>query len=100
MTRPQLATTRDWHLGEAVSHAFEASAASFLEQQTREQLAAAIDALPSRERTILSLYSYEDLTIGEIGEVLTMCDVDVILLLDKAFGRLQVLLAAMYCRPR
>ena len=101
MTRPRLATTRDCHLGEAVcnSVAYDALTTLVLQRQTREQLTMAIDALSPIERMVLSLYSYEELTTGEIGEVLSLCDADVILLLNSMFGHLHVLLGAVCCHP-
>ena len=38
-----------------------------LEGEVRERLAAAIDALPEKERLVLSLYYFEELTMKEIG---------------------------------
>ena len=40
------------------------------EQELRAQLIQAIDTLNDQERTVLSLYYYEDLTMREIGQVL------------------------------
>ena len=40
------------------------------EQELRSQLMKAIDELNEQERTVLSLYYYEDLTMREIGQVL------------------------------
>lgn len=40
------------------------------EQDLRQQLMNAIDSLNEQERTVLSLYYYEDLTMKEIGQVL------------------------------
>lgn len=39
----------------------------FAETEQREQLAAAIEALPEKERLVLTLYYYEELTMKEIG---------------------------------
>src|SRR5436853_7155851 len=39
-------------------------------QDLRTHLAKAIDQLPEREKVVLSLYYYEELTMQEIGEVL------------------------------
>ena len=43
---------------------------SINEQELRSQLMKAIDELNEQERTVLSLYYYEDLTMREIGQVL------------------------------
>lgn len=40
------------------------------EQELRSQLMKAIDELNEQERTVLSLYYYENLTMREIGQVL------------------------------
>ena len=40
------------------------------EQELHSQLMKAIDELNEQERTVLSLYYYEDLTMREIGQVL------------------------------
>jgi RNA polymerase sigma factor for flagellar operon FliA len=41
-----------------------------LEGELRERLGAAIEKLPERERMVLTLYYYEELTMREIGAVL------------------------------
>ena len=40
------------------------------EQELRRELAQAIDALSEQERTVLSLYYHEELTMKEIGQVI------------------------------
>ena len=40
------------------------------EQELRQELAKAIDGLNEQERTVLSLYYYENLTMREIGQVM------------------------------
>ena len=40
------------------------------EQELRQELAQAIDELGEQERTVLSLYYYEELTMKEIGQVM------------------------------
>ena len=40
------------------------------EQELRQELAKAIDELTDQERTVLSLYYYEELTMKEIGQVM------------------------------
>ena len=39
-------------------------------QETKQILAAAINRLPEREKVVLTLYYYEGLTLGQIGDVL------------------------------
>jgi RNA polymerase sigma factor for flagellar operon FliA len=41
-------------------------------EDLRRHLAEAIDQLPAREKTVLSLYYYEELTMHEIGQVLEL----------------------------
>jgi RNA polymerase sigma factor FliA len=43
-----------------------------LQSEIRYYLASAIDDLPDRERTIISLYYYEDFTMAEIGHCLNL----------------------------
>ena len=42
----------------------------FLRAENRERLVHAIDQLPAREREVLALYYFEELTMKEVGEVL------------------------------
>ena len=117
MTLPRLATVQaslpgsatptlkpeftEAHLGEVVAELFIPRASAFpsFSWKTREDLEEAIDRLPSRERTIITLYFYEELTMDEIGDVLGMRPVNVILLLDRAFGCLHDLLMVAYGLP-
>ena len=41
-------------------------------EDLKRHLAEAIDQLPTREKTVLSLYYYEELTMQEIGQVLEL----------------------------
>lgn len=45
-----------------------------LQGEMRERLAAAIEALPERERLVLTLYYYEELTMKEIAQVLELVE--------------------------
>lgn len=45
-----------------------------MEQDLREQLGNAIDALNERERTVISLYYYENLKLKEIAQVLSVSE--------------------------
>ncbi len=44
--------------------------ASLSRAQMRDMIAGAIDELPEKERLVVSLYYYEDLTMREIGEIM------------------------------
>lgn len=64
-------------------------AAQLEEQEFREQLARAIDALPEREKILLSLYYQEGLTLKEIGMVLKVSESRVCQLHTQAALRLR-----------
>ena len=59
----------------------------------RESLATAISKLPERERTVITLYYYEELTLREIGEVLGVTESRVSQLHTKAVLRLKARLS-------
>jgi RNA polymerase sigma factor for flagellar operon FliA len=58
-------------------------------QELRQHLKTAIEALPDRERQILSLYFEEELTLVEIGEVIGVCESRVSQLRSLAISRLR-----------
>ena len=57
--------------------------------EVREALAGAIGKLPDREKTVITLYYYEELTLREIGEVLGVTESRVSQLHTKAILRLK-----------
>jgi len=57
--------------------------------EMKSQLATAIDALPDREKIVIALYYYENLTLREIGEVLGVTESRVSQLHTKAVLRLK-----------
>jgi RNA polymerase sigma factor for flagellar operon FliA len=63
------------------------------ETETREILADAIARLPEREKLVVTLYYYEELTLREIGEVLGVTESRVSQLHTKAILRLKSRLA-------
>jgi RNA polymerase sigma factor for flagellar operon FliA len=63
------------------------------ETATREALGDAISRLPERERLVITLYYYEELTLREIGEVLGVTESRVSQLHTKAVLRLKARLA-------
>jgi RNA polymerase sigma factor FliA len=63
------------------------------ESETKELLADAISRLPEREKLVITLYHYEELTLREIGEVLGVTESRVSQLHTKAILRLQSRLA-------
>lgn len=66
--------------------------AALLSVQSRERLKHAIDALPEKERLVLSLYYYEELTMKEIGKVLSLTESRVCQLHSKAVLHLRSVL--------
>ena len=58
-------------------------------QQFREQLVAAINILPKREKLIVSLYYDEELNLREIGEVLDVSESRISQLLGQAHLRMR-----------
>lgn len=57
--------------------------------ETKEILADAIERLPDREKIVIALYYYENLTLREIGEVLSVTESRVSQLHTKAIIRLK-----------
>jgi len=71
-----------------------------LEQtEIKEALAEAISILPEREKLVVTLYYYEELTLREIGEVLGVTESRVSQLHTKAILRLKAHLAGVQREP-
>src|SRR3954470_22186110 len=68
------------------------------EMEMREALAEAISRLPEREKLVVTLYYYEELTLREIGEVLGLTESRVSQLHTKAILRLKARLAGSPAR--
>jgi RNA polymerase sigma factor FliA len=68
------------------------------ETETREALGDAISRLPEREKLVVTLYYYEELTLREIGEVLGVTESRVSQLHTKAILRLKARLAGAAAR--
>ena len=66
--------------------------------EVREALADAIGRLPEREKLVITLYYYEELTLREIGEVLSVTESRVSQLHTKAILRLKVRLQGSLAR--
>jgi len=58
-------------------------------EETRSQLARAIDNLPEKERLVVSLYYVEELTMKEIGGIIGVNESRVSQIHSKAMGRLR-----------
>jgi RNA polymerase sigma factor for flagellar operon FliA len=67
----------------------------YLRLELREKLAAALAQLPERDRQILSLYYFEELTMAEIGEVFGVGESRVCQLHSCAVKRLRDILRTM-----
>ncbi len=63
--------------------------------ELKEIIAKAIDALPEKERLMISLYYYEELTMKEIGEVLSITESRVSQIHSKAVFRLRAKLKSV-----
>lgn len=66
--------------------------ASLVNDDTRRALGAAIEALPEKERLVVTLYYYEELTMKEIGKVLSVTESRVSQLHSQAVIRLKAAL--------
>jgi RNA polymerase sigma factor for flagellar operon FliA len=66
--------------------------------ELKELIGEAIAALPEREKLVITLYYYEELTLREIGEVLGVTESRVSQLHTKAILRLKARLAAVSAR--
>jgi RNA polymerase sigma factor FliA len=66
---------------------------SFVESKDLvEKLAASVAALPERERMVVTLYHYEELTLREIGEILDLSEGRICQIFAQAVGRLRIAL--------
>lgn len=63
--------------------------ATLVETETIEELSVAIDKLPDREKTVISLYYYEKMTLKEIGKILCITESRVCQLHTRAILRLR-----------
>lgn len=68
-------------------------AAVAVDEEMKRILVEAIDRLPERERLIIALYYYEDLTLKEIGQVLSVSESRVSQLHTRAMLRLRAALS-------
>ncbi len=72
---------------------------AFEVEETKQMLAAAINRLPEREKFVLSLYYYEGLTLGQIGDVLHITESRVCQIHTKAVLQLRAKLAEPQREP-
>ena len=76
-------------LGDTVADKGEGPAGAFEVEEMRQALAGAINRLGDREKTVLTLYYYEGLTLAEIGEVLAVTESRVCQIHTKAVLQLR-----------
>lgn len=69
--------------------------ASIEKQELKKSLAKAIDKLSEKERIVISLYYFEELTLREIGMILHLTEARICQIHSKAVMRLRGFLAAM-----
>lgn len=69
---------------------------SLVNERERESIAEAIQDLPEKERLVLTLYYYEELTMKEIGELLKVTESRVCQIHTKAIMRLKAHLQVEY----
>jgi RNA polymerase sigma factor for flagellar operon FliA len=82
-------------LAEAMGSSAELGPEGELERtETQGMVAEAIGGLPEKERLVLSLYYFDELTMREVGEVLGVTESRVSQLHSKALERLKVRLGA------
>jgi RNA polymerase sigma factor for flagellar operon FliA len=68
-------TDSDLNITECIADPKAKSPLSILEEKdTKERLAGLIDTLPKKEKLVLALYYYEELTMQEIGKVLNITE--------------------------
>jgi len=80
-------------LGDTIPDATAGPMAMFEDKESKEILAQAIMQLGERERTVLSLYYYEGLTLAEIGEILGVTESRVCQIHTKAVLQLRARLS-------
>jgi RNA polymerase sigma factor for flagellar operon FliA len=80
----------DLNITECIADPKAKSPLSVLEEKdTKAGLADLIDTLPKKEKTVLALYYYEELTMQEIGRVLSITESRVCQIHGQALGKLK-----------
>jgi len=80
-------------LGESLPDAAAGPMETFEVQETKEALIRAVNEMGDREKTVLTLYYYEGLTLAEIGEILGVTESRVCQIHTKAVLQLRAKLA-------
>ncbi len=80
----------DLNITECIADPKAKSPLSILEEKdARDKLVDLIDTLPKKEKTVLALYYYEELTMQEIGRVLSITESRVCQIHGQALGKLK-----------
>lgn len=81
-------------LGDTIADTGVGPVGAFESEEMRQILAESINLMPDREKTVLTLYYYEGLTLAEIGEVLDVTESRVCQIHTKAVLQLRSRIAA------
>jgi RNA polymerase sigma factor for flagellar operon FliA len=81
-------------LGDTIADGGMGPVAAYEVEEMRELLADAINRLPEREKTVLTLYYYEGLTLAEIGSILGVTESRVCQIHTKSVIQLRARMAA------
>lgn len=81
-------------LGDTIADSEMGPVAAYEVEEMRELLADAINRLPEREKTVLTLYYYEGLTLSEIGSILGVTESRVCQIHTKSVLQLRARMAA------
>ena len=86
-----LASGEEWSKTqeEFSTRSFQDPFASVEGKELVEKLAVAIETLPERERLVVTLYYHEELTLREIGEILSLTEGRICQIHTQAVTRLQ-----------
>ena len=86
-------------LGDTIADGGVGPVAAYEVEEMRHILADAINRLPDREKTVLTLYYYEGLTLAEIGSILGVTESRVCQIHTKAVIQLRARIAASEREP-
>ena len=86
-------------LGDTLADGGPGPVAAYEVEEMRQILADAINRLPEREKTVLTLYYYEGLTLAEIGSILGVTESRVCQIHTKSVIQLRARLAASEREP-
>jgi RNA polymerase sigma factor for flagellar operon FliA len=86
-------------LGDTIADSGMGPVAAYEVEEMRQILADAINRLPEREKTVLTLYYYEGLTLAEIGSILGVTESRVCQIHTKSVIQLRARMAASEREP-